>query len=151
MAGSILLFCGPPGAGKTTLATRVRGRLAGTGRRFRIVHSDEFSRRTYERMYERVAEEGGDWILDGTFYRRGWRERFRDVGDVRVIHVTASLDTCLERNRERADAIDERGVHVIYREFEEPDADLAIDTDETSVEDAVGIVEQGVDRWFETA
>lgn len=150
MAGSILLFCGPPGAGKTTLAERVRERLAGAGRAFAIVHSDEFSRRTYERMYERVADEGGDWILDGTFYRGEWRERFRDLGDVRVVHVTATLETCLERNRERADAIDERGVHVVYREFEAPDADLTIDTDEVSVEDAVRTVEREVDRWFGT-
>ena len=145
----ILLVCGPPGAGKTTLATRVRDRLADRGREFRVLHSDDFSRDTYERMYRRVLGTDADWIVDGTFYRREWRERFYDLGGVRIVYVTASLETCLRRNRERAAPIDEDGVHVVYREFDRPRADLTVDTDEMTPAAAAERVADAVERWSE--
>lgn len=144
----IVVVCGPPGVGKTTVATRLRDRLADRGRAFDLCHSDEFSRRTYGQMYERVAAvPDRDWLLDGTFYRREWRERFRALGDVRVVSLTAPLETCLRRNREREDSIDERGVHVIYREFEPSDPDLVLDTATLSPDDAVEAALDAVERW----
>lgn len=135
----IVILCGPPGVGKTTVATRLVECLEERGLSVELVHSDEFSSPTYERMYGHVrdANGSGDWLLDGTFYRREWRERFRRLGEVRVVHLTASLETCLERNRERSEPIDETGVHVIYREFERPRTALTIDTDEVGVGEAV--------------
>lgn len=144
----ILLVCGPPGAGKTTVATRLRGRLAARGYDFRVLHSDGFSRNTYDRMYRRVLGTDDDWIIDATFYRRRWRERFYDLGGVRIVYVTASLSTCLRRNRERDGAIDEQGVQVIYREFDRPRADLTVDTDETSTEEAATRIADAVEEWL---
>ena len=144
----IVLVCGPPAVGKTTIATRARTRLASAGHHFRLLHSDDFSRRTYERLAAAVAEApDDDWIVDGTFYRREWRDRFRDLGDVRVVSLTASLATCLARNRAREEPIDEQGVHVVYREFDPIDADLTIDTDDLSVEDAVDRLVRAIERW----
>ncbi|MFU8867215.1 AAA family ATPase [Natronococcus sp.] len=145
----IVVICGPPGAGKTALATRVADRLEARGESVRLLHSDDFSRRTYERLYERVADGPNDatWLVDGTFYRREWQERFRTFGDVRFVLVTANLETCLERNRRREDAIDERGVHVVYREFDDPEADLEIDTDELSIAAATERVLEALERW----
>lgn len=143
----IVLLCGPPGSGKTTIATGVEERLAARGTPIHTLHSDEFARRTYERMYERVAESGEDWLLDGTFYKREFRERFRDLDEVRVVHITASLETCLERNRARADPISETGVHVIYREFDPVEADLVIDTDELTTEEATERIAEAIIDW----
>jgi adenylylsulfate kinase len=144
----IVVVCGPPGAGKTTLSTALRDRLAAEGARFELVHSDDFSRRTYDRMYERVAvEPAADWIVDGTFYRRAWRERFESLGDVRFASLRASLDTCLRRNRERDEPIDERGVYVVHAEFEEFDADLTLDTDSLPVDETLDRLVAAVLRW----
>jgi len=142
----ILLVCGPPGAGKTTIAARARDELAHRGREFRTLHSDGFSRNTYERTYRRVLGTDDDWTVDGTFYRREWRERFYDLGGVRIVCVTASLETCLRRSRERADPIDEDGVHVVHREFDRPRADLTVDTDETPLDAAAERVADAVER-----
>lgn len=112
-----------------------------------MLHSDDFARRTYERMYERVRDAGGDWILDGTFYRRIHRERFRRLDDdCYVVWVRASLETCLARNGEREEPISERGVHVVFAEFEPPREDLTLDTEELSPDEAADRLEAAVLR-----
>jgi tRNA uridine 5-carbamoylmethylation protein Kti12 len=126
----IVVVCGPPATGKTTVANRLRDRLADRGREVRVLDSDEFARDTYDRMYERVTDAGGNWIVAGTFYRRRWQEQFADLDDVFVAHLDADLETCLERNRRRDDPIDETGVHVVWREFDEPDADTVVEVDD---------------------
>lgn len=143
----IVLLCGPPGVGKTTVATGVAERLADRGSPIRVIHSDDFARNTYERMYERVAENGRDWLLDGTFCEREWRERFRGLDELRVVYLTADLETCLERNRKREDPISETGVHAIYWEFELPRADLTVETDELAATAAIARVVQAIERW----
>lgn len=145
----ILVVCGPPGVGKTTVATRLRDRLETRGETVRVHHSDDVSRRTYERLYDRAVDDPDDaiTIVDGTFYRAAWQERFRGLEDVRFVHLTANLETCLERNRARPDPIDEQGVHVVYREFDEPDDALEIDTDERDVEEGVDEVVAALERW----
>lgn len=126
----IVVVCGPPAAGKTTVATRLRERLEARGRSVRLLDSDQFSRNTYDRLYERVADTGRDWIVAGTFYERRWQERFADLQDVFVVYLAADLQTCIDRNRRRDDPIDEAAVHVVWREFDEPDADLVVAVDE---------------------
>lgn len=147
----MIVICGPPGAGKTTIATHVRDRLAGQDIPVQLFHSDDFSSRTYEQLAEQAssAPATGVTLVDGTFYRRTWQTQFRALGDVRFVHVTASLETCLERNRTRTDSIAEQGVHVVYREFEDPDADLVIDTDRSEAAAAAKRILTAIETWGE--
>ena len=134
----VVLVCGPAGAGKTTVATALRERLADRGRQFELLHSDDFSSDTYRRMYERVADSGGDWIVDGTFYRREWQTLFQRLDDeVLEVYLRAALETCLARNRARDDRISDRGVRVVWHEFDPPRADVTVDLDERDSEEAV--------------
>jgi len=145
----ILVVCGPPGAGKTTITDRVRQRLTQRDVAVAVHRSDDFSSRTYEQLSAAVADGPEDAIqlVDGTFYRREWQTQFRTLNDVRFAHVTATLETCLDRNRSRAEPIDEQGVHVIYREFDELDAAIEIDTDDCSVGEAADRIVAALSAW----
>ncbi|WP_240550501.1 AAA family ATPase [Halomicrobium salinisoli] len=151
----IVVLSGLPGSGKTTLATGLRERLAERGRTVALLHSDDFERRTYDRLYESVADGvAGEsaapdlWLLDGTFARREWRNRFYRLDDVREVWVRAPLTTCLARNRRRADPIPDRGVESVAAEFEPPRADLVIDTDELGADESLDRLEAAVNAWL---
>ena len=145
----ILVVCGPPAAGKTTLVRRLRDRLAAEGTAVSTLHSDDFSRNTYDRLYDRVAADPErNWLVDGTFYRAAWQERFADLG-ARFVLVTAPLDVRLERNRRRDDPISETGVHVVSAEFCAPDADLTLDTGTLGVDAAADRLHDTASEWLE--
>ncbi len=137
----IVVLCGPPGAGKTSIAMRLMDVIGDA----HLISSDRFRRRAYDRVMREVGEQLGGHehlLIDATFYRRAWRDRLRDVVEdadsIMTVFIDCSLKTCLRRNREREAPIPEAAVHMIWREFERPvDPDLHIFTDETSVECAV--------------
>ena len=144
-----LLLCGPPGVGKTSVGEELLGRLRGAGHAVRSLHSDDFSRNTYGRMYDRLMDDpDADWLVDGTFYRCEWQDRFRNLPDAHLVYLTASLDTALKRNRERRNPISERGVRAMHGKFEEPmNPDLTLDTETLSVEGAADALERYWETW----
>lgn len=148
----ILAVCGPPGSGKTTIATRVHGELcrrtsleAGTD--LRIRHSDDYSRYPYDRMHAEVTESDAHYVLDGTFYKRTHQEQFTSLPDIHFALVRADLDTC--RRDHARDGIGDTAVRVIHSEFHDPPADLVIDTDVLPVDDAVDLLTDCALEWFD--
>lgn len=148
----ILAVCGPPGSGKTTIATRVHAELcqsmAHAGEtEVRILHSDDYSRYPYDRMHTEVTESDAHYVIDGTFYKAKHQEQFASLPDVHFALVRADLDTCLRRDRAR-DGIGPKAVRVIHSEFHDPPADVVIDTDILSVDDAVDLLTERARDWL---
>jgi adenylylsulfate kinase len=123
-----IIICGHPTSGKTSIATKFKQNLEKERKEFKIVHSDQFKRNAYKRMLNAVKD-GGNWIIDGTFYKNKWIKKFEELRNVKVVLVKASLETCCKRNRERIDRIEEKAVKIIWNEFEPIEADLTIDVD----------------------
>ena len=139
----IILFFGPVASGKSTIARMVAERLPGS----HVLTSDMFRRRTYSRLIREVARLKDTCrylVVDGTFYKRRWREELREaVGETPMleVYVHCSLETCLRRNRERGSPVPERAVHIIWSEFEPPETpDIEVDTDRLSPEEAADII-----------
>ncbi len=138
----IIVVYGGVATGKTSIGKALKERLDEPGRSFNIIHSDDFSKNTYQQMYRKVSEgiENGkdDWILDGTFYKGEWRAMFDDVDDTYFVEVSCSLESSTERNQKREGSLPEKVIHIIRNEYEEGEPDIVIDTDEKSPGDAVG-------------
>lgn len=96
-------------------------------------------------MYDRVEDPSKDWIIAGTFYKRRWQRQFQALEDVVVVYLTADLETCLERNRRREEQVDEEAVHIIWREFDPPDADVTIETADRSPDSVVDAILATID------
>ena len=133
----IIILCGPVGVGKTTVAEKLRPELEKKCFDFRIMHSDDFSTHTYDQMFDKVKDSDKNWILDGTFYREDIRGRFRNLANVLIIWVKADLETCLERNEMREEPLEEKVVHIMFHKFEEPDADIVVNTDDLDTNEVV--------------
>ena len=136
----IILLFGPPASGKTTIAKRLAEKLEDAY----LLSSDQFRRSVYRQLMEDVKKRRGKQrylIVDGTFYRKRWRDELRDAAegeDILEVFVNCSLETCLRRNSGRSKPIPEAVVHIIWRTFERPEnPDLEIDTDSFSAEEAV--------------
>ena len=138
----IVLFCGPPASGKSAIAKGLVKELED----WKLIVSDEFKRKTYRHMFvetERWAGRVRYLILDGTFYKKEWRDRIKEIAKVRgeevfTVYVTCSLDTCLERNRLRKEQIEEKAVSIIYNQIEKPEkVNFSLDTNVLSVDEAV--------------
>ena len=140
--GMILILCGPPASGKSTIAMRLAERI----KDFKLISSDEFKRRTYKHMFaetERWAGRVKHLILNGTFYKKEWRGKIKEISEMKgekvlTAYITCSLQTCLKRNELREDRIEKKAVRVIYNQIEKPETpDILIDTDVSSVDEAV--------------
>ncbi|MFP4051103.1 MAG: AAA family ATPase [Thermoplasmata archaeon] len=140
----IVIFCGPVDVGKTTVSGKLKTRLNEKDLGFKVMHSDDFSTHTYDQMFEEVKESDENWILDGTFYREDIRDKFRRLDDVMMVWLKAELETCLERNDLREEPLEEKVVHIMYHRFEEPDADLKIETDDMDSEE---VVDHIIEKW----
>lgn len=135
----LVVVCGLPGAGKTTVSEAIADRLEATRLRTDVVRKDllddpeytpEETRRVYavllERARETVATDGAV-ILDGTFKRRYRRDDARATArslgvPFRLVKVTCEEPVVRERIAGReGDASDaDFEIHQLHREQFEP-------------------------------
>lgn len=152
----VIVLCGLPGAGKSTIATALARELDDA----EVVATDAIGGRgaRYPRLRRRVAELAGRRrfvVLDGTFYSREHRATVRALGHpVLLVYLECPLEVCLRRNRAREAEIPERGLRAIQGRFEAPEADegpLVIHSDRVTPEAATQRILRAIGRHPPTA
>lgn len=116
----LVVVCGLPGTGKSTVSERVAGRLDAHLLRTDVVRKELFpdpdytsaeSQAVYDEILDRAAshlDAGDDVVLDGTFRRASMRERAAGVAercgaDLRLVRVTCAESVVKRRIQERVD------------------------------------------------
>jgi len=141
---AVIILCGPPGAGKSTIANRLANEL----RNAHILSTDQLKRNVYSRILIEVGELLGKFdylILDGTFYKKEYRDKVallvggREV--VLLVHVDCPLRVCQERNSSRESPVSSGGVYSIWKIFERPDRpDVYVDSTKIEPGEAAGLI-----------
>ncbi|QZP38950.1 AAA family ATPase [Halobaculum magnesiiphilum] len=141
----LVVVCGLPGAGKSTVASAVADRLDATVFRTDVVrkelfpdpsYTDEESRRTYEALFERADDRlaaGDPVVLDGTFRRANRRREARSLAErrgvtARLVRVRCDERTAKARIRSREDdpSDADTDVYDLLREEFEPVEDPVV-------------------------
>lgn len=131
----LVVVCGLPGVGKTTVARAVVDRLDAVHVRTDVVrkeiledpqYTDEEKRRVYEAVFDRAREaleSGRPVVVDGTFSKPAYRERSLEMAaeagvPYRLLKVECDRDVVEERIRDRDGEYSDAdfAVHQQYRE-----------------------------------
>jgi predicted kinase len=149
LRGRLLIFCGIPGSGKTTVARLVADSVKDSiliqtdGVRAMLAHptfSGAESRFVYDACFG-VAKEAlkNNYLvlLDGTFMREEYRSEARDelrkyYSRADTIWVSCGLETALKRNARREARVPPEKVEGMFRGFEAPRHALRVDTTRAS-------------------
>lgn len=135
----LVVVCGLPGAGKTTVAETIADRLDATLLRTDVVRKDilpdpdyteEETRMVYGELFQRGHDEierGGSVVFDGTFKSGTFRRRAQSLADAldvtfRMVKVECTEDVVRERIAAREDDASDADfeIHTMFREQFEP-------------------------------
>ena len=107
----IILFCGIPGCGKTTVAELLAERLTVLGQT-QLLSSDKLRPPVYKKLFRALAtnEKRADFvILDATFYKREWRQQVRALArseKVITVYLECPLSTAL--------ALETKSIQILF-------------------------------------
>jgi predicted kinase len=157
MSRTLLIFCGIPGSGKTTIARIVAAGLPGAlhiqtdALRMMIArprYTQRESRFVYKAMFEVAKEalrDGYDTLLDGTFLREDYRRQMTEglayhYSRALVVTMICETETAYRRNVSRQNPVPEESFLRLQHSFERPNTGLYIDTDKTTPEPAALLI-----------
>ncbi len=130
----VIIFCGIPGSGKSTIAEELVKKLKKLGS-VEFFISDEISGQVYKKISELLKKNLNkiDYIVvDATFYKKKWREMVYEIcgrDKVITLDIHCPLKVCLQRNKKRKNPLPEKVLHIIHHQMERPEhPDLVIDT-----------------------
>jgi len=155
--GRLLIFCGIPGAGKTTIARIV---AAGIGSavhiqtdtlRFMIpapAYTRDEARFVYEAMFlvgRQALKSGYDAILDGTFLKEDYRAEARRklarfYSAATVVCVLCDVEVARARNSQRKATVPDDSFNRLSATFEKPKKAIFVHSDSGTPESAAGYV-----------
>jgi len=160
----LIIFCGPSGAGKTTVARMVSEDLArdiptihvqtDTIRKMFVKpsYSKSESHSVYSILYDvarRLLPQNFNVILDGTFLKDSYRERAIEIARYfrkryLIVGLKADLTTLIERNKSRSPEsyVPDRTVAGFWIRFQYPMNGIIIDTDSHPPEECARLVLQ---------
>jgi uncharacterized protein len=163
MAGRLIIFCGIPGTGKTTIARLVAETDPGlvhiqTDDIRAMIAKPTFSPEESEFVYtscvsvaREALDRGYSVIMDATFGSARRREAtLAPLADhysrIDYVHVVCDLETALQRNAGRAPTavVPEETVRSMLLTFEAPTPALTVDTSKITAEEAAGLVVQAL-------
>jgi adenylylsulfate kinase-like enzyme len=138
----IIVFCGIPGSGKSTIAEILQRQLSDLGS-VQLWSSDQLRGPVYRKFLEILApdRQRADFvILDATFYKKEWRQQVKAMTggeQVITVYLDCSLNLALERNRQRRPNVSEKALHIIFHKMERPqNPTISIDTAAITAADA---------------
>jgi adenylylsulfate kinase-like enzyme len=153
----IILFCGIPGSGKSTIAELLVKRLAGLGR-VEMFSSDKLRGPVYKKFFKILVqgEQRADFVIfDATFYKKEWRKKVSALAQdekVITVYLNCPLQIALERNKQRQPNISEKAVHIMFHQMEPPEEpNIVIDSAATTAADAAEKIFQLVKEQHEAA
>jgi len=161
MPGRLLIFCGIPGSGKTTIArlvakTEPHAVLIQTDAIRSMLPEHDYSIEESDFVYKSCAAVAKVWlgsdrlvIMDGTFGSARRRESTLAelsgyYSKVDFVHVVCDLKTALERNSARLAVVPPERVKGILLAFEAPERAIVVDSSRTPPEAAAEMVLRGL-------
>lgn len=155
--GQLIIFCGIPGSGKTTIAGRVAARIGSTvhvqGDAIRfMIPKPEYTwteaRFVYESMFllgRQALKNRYHSILDGTFLREDYRDQARRrlagyYSTSTVVCVLCDQGIARARNSQRDAAVPKESFNRLIKSFEEPTRAVFVRSDTQTPESAAEYV-----------
>lgn len=157
MPGRLLIFCGIPGSGKTTIARLIAEAdplavVIQTDAMRSMVSRPDYSAEESDLVYKSAIGAAKAWldggrvvILDATFGSSKRRastvtELSGHFARVDFVYVACDLETALKRNSSRSAAVPPDRVKGILSAFEVPEGAILVDSSKISPEAAARIV-----------